>query len=95
MTRVLMLAIIALIVPFGLIALSWLALPLTLFYFGRQLLRTVGAHSLSQSDVTAIADRLYRLEERVEQIATDTERIAEGQHFATALFAAHSTRTPR
>ncbi|HVD62551.1 MAG TPA: hypothetical protein VNC11_16880 [Gemmatimonadaceae bacterium] len=90
-----MLALIALIVPYVLIALSWLAIPLVLFFFGRRLIRAVEGRTLIHSDLAAIADRLYRLEVRVEQVATDTEKISEGQYFASALLAGHGTGTRR
>ena len=90
-----MLAIIALGVSSVLVALSWMALPLVLFFFGRRLLRAVEGRSVIHSDLAAIADRLYKLEARVEQIATDTEKISEGQYFASALLAGQGAKMRR
>ena len=74
-------------IPLAMMALGWLAIPLLLFYFGRRLARALERRSLAESHLAAIADRLYKLEERVEDVAMDTARLSEGQRFTTALYA--------
>ncbi|HUQ18911.1 MAG TPA: hypothetical protein VM099_04795 [Gemmatimonadaceae bacterium] len=78
--------LLSVFVPLALMALGWLAIPLILFYFGRRIARALERRSLVESHLAAIADRLYKLEERVEDVAMDTARVSEGQRFTTALY---------
>lgn len=78
-------------VPYVLIGLVWIGVPVALFYFARRVLRALERRSLADSDMAVFNDRLHRLEERVEQIASDTERIEEGQRFASELLTRQET----
>jgi hypothetical protein len=72
---------------FALVVLFWIAVPVGLFLFGRRLLRSLDRRTVSQSDLAALSERLRRLEERVEDIGSETERISESSRFASALLA--------
>ena len=47
--------------------------------------------TVKPTDIAAIEDRLARIEQAVDAIAVETERISEGQRFTTKLL---SERTP-
>lgn len=62
----------------------WIAVPTGVFLFARRLLRSLDQRTVSQSELAAIAERLHRLEERIEEIGSEMEKISEGSRFATA-----------
>lgn len=68
----------------------WIGIPVAIFLFGRGVLRALNRRSVSESQVAEITDRLRRLEERVEEISSDNDRLSEAHQFATALLAKQS-----
>ena len=49
------------------------------------------ASSLSSSDLKRLEERLAQIEHAIDSIAVETERISEGQRFATKLLSEKST----
>jgi hypothetical protein len=70
--------------------LCWVGVPITIFVFARRLLRSLERRTLAQSDLAGLGDRLQKLEEHVEQIALDQDRLAEGQRFTNNLLASRT-----
>jgi hypothetical protein len=69
------------------VATIWIGVPVAIFLFGRRLLRAMEQRSVSQSELATIADRLARVEARIEDIASDQEKLAEGQRFTQKVLA--------
>ena len=57
----------------------------TVLYLGVRLVRALEYRSRQGSDLTAMNERLARLEAAVGALTTDVDRIEEGQRFTTRL----------
>jgi hypothetical protein len=68
----------------------YIGIPLAIFIFARRLLRTLERRTVAQRDLASLADRLEKLEERIEEIASHQDRLAEGQQFTHKLPASKS-----
>jgi hypothetical protein len=51
-------------------------------------------HSVGAPELRAIEERLDRIEQAIDSIAVETERISEGQRFTTRLLSESSRRSP-
>jgi hypothetical protein len=70
---------------YGVFALGYVGVPVILFYAGRRALRALERRSVSEAELAALTQRVAALEERLEAVAGETDNLAEGQRFTTAL----------
>jgi hypothetical protein len=68
-------------------ALIWVGIPVGIFVFARRFLRAVERRSIHESQFAELAERLQRLEARLDDLADDTERLREDQRFTRQLLA--------
>jgi hypothetical protein len=80
-----MLALFALTAISLFVGLAWLVFPIAVIYLGHRILGAVEQRPAMHNDLNAISLRLLKIEERVEQIAADTERVSDGLRFTNAL----------
>jgi len=66
-------------------AVLWIGIPVGIFVFARRLLRAVERRSIRESQFAELAERLQRLEARLDDLADDTERLRDDQRFTRQL----------
>jgi hypothetical protein len=88
---------IATLAPFIAVSLFWIMLPVGVIYFARRVLRALERRSVSEGQISELSDRLRRMEERIEEVASDTARLEESQRFTTAILSSslESSRQPQ
>jgi membrane protein implicated in regulation of membrane protease activity len=68
-------------------AAVFFAVPIGIFIFARRFLRAYERRSDGSGQLTELTERVRRLEERTEEMASENERLLEGQRFMTKLLA--------
>jgi hypothetical protein len=72
----------------------WILVPVGFFLFGRRVFLSLEQRRVSDIDTASLSDRMRKLEDRVEEMALDIERISDGQQFAAALLARPAKEEP-
>jgi hypothetical protein len=82
------------LVMFLVFGLFSLLLPVGLLYLGYRFVRAHERRAVGSDRTTELNERILRLEERLESVAGDMEKLLESQQFTTKLLSERAGRNP-